>query len=211
MLSASQKASLTEAAHRYASHVEEAASYLAGRGIDRAAATGHLLGRVSDPMPNHERFEGMLCIPYVLHTGDVAGMKFRRIDGSDGVKYDSPPGQKARLYNAKTLAEGGPVALICEGELDAVAAEAHLGVPAVGSPGTTWMDWWSRCFGDFDRCIVVADHDAKDDGSDPGLKHAQKVRKSIEGAELVTPPAGLDLTDWLLRDGAETVREALGL
>jgi len=153
----------------------------------------------------------MLCIPYVLHTGDVVAMKFRRIDDSEGPKYDSPSGQTARLYNARTLAEGGPLALICEGELDAIAAEEHLGVPSVGTPGTTWMDWWARCFGDFDRVVVVADHDAKEDGSDPGLKHARKVQKTIEGAELVTPPAGHDMTSWINEYGVDAVRKGLGL
>lgn len=209
MLSPSLKASLNEAAARYSRDVAGAASYLAGRGLDEAAARSHHLGFVAEPVVGHERFEGMLAIPYMTPLGCVA-MKFRRIDGEDP-KYDSPSGQKARLYNAQTLGEGGPVALICEGELDAVAAEAHLGVPAVGSPGTTWLDHWSRCFGDFDRVVVVADHDAKDDGSDPGLKHAQKVRKSIEGADLVTPPAGLDLTDWINVHGVEAVRGGLGL
>lgn len=153
----------------------------------------------------------MLSIPYVAHNGDVLAMKFRRIDDSEGPKYDSPPSQKARLFNARSLAEGGAYAVICEGELDAIAGWS-IGIShIVSTPGTTWLDHWPRCFADFDRVLVVADHDAKEDGSDPGLKHAQKVKKTIEGAELVLPPAGLDLTDWIQRDGREAVLEAMGL
>jgi putative DNA primase/helicase len=151
----------------------------------------------------------MLSIPYLTFHGTVA-MKFRRVEG-DGPKYDSPPGQKARLFNAKALSEGGDLAIVCEGELDAVMAQGALGVPAVASPGTNWMDHWSRCFGDFDRVVVIADHDAKEDGSDPGMKHAQKVQKAIPGAELVLPPPGLDLTDWVAQNGVDEVRRAVGL
>lgn len=210
MLSPSVRASLTEAAHRYHRNVLAAASYLDGRGIAESAASSFLLGCVDDPIPGHERFVGMLSIPWLTPAG-VVGMKLRRIDGSEGPKYDSPPGQKARLFNAQALREGGDLAIICEGEFDAILGQSMLDVPCVATPGTTWLDHWSRCFGDFDRVVVIADHDSKEDGSDPGLKHAQKVQKAVSGAELVLPPPGLDLSDWLLRDGVEAVRKACGL
>jgi DNA primase len=206
--------SLAETAARYHQNVIGAASYLESRGLGPSDADSFLLGLVSDPAPGHERFAGMLSIPYVLHDGGVVGFKFRRIDGSEGPKYDSPAGQKARLYNARSLADGGPVAVVCEGELDAVAAQGAFSVPSVGVPGVSAWEGnphWARCFADFDRVLVVADHDAKEDGSDPGLKHAHRVVKDIPGAELVTPPPGHDLTSWLLQDGAEAVREACGL
>jgi phosphatidylethanolamine-binding protein (PEBP) family uncharacterized protein len=59
--------------------------------------------------------------------------------------------------------------------------------------------------------LVVADHDAKEDGSDPGLKHAHRVVKDIPGAELVTPPPGHDLTSWLIEYGVDAVAEGMGL
>lgn len=210
MLSPSVRASLTEATYRYNSDVAAAASYLEARGIDQIAAHGFLLGKVSDPIPGHERFTGMLSIPWLTPNGAV-GMKFRRIDGSEGPKYDSPPGQKARLFNAQSLRQGGDLAVVCEGEFDAIMGQSSLDVPCVATPGTTWLDHWSRCFGDFDRVVVIADHDAKEDGSDPGRKHAEKVHKAISGAELMLPPSGLDLSDWVLRDGPEAVRKAVGL
>jgi hypothetical protein len=136
----------------------------------------------------------MLSIPYLTHDGTVIGFKFRRMDDSTGPKYDSPAGQRAHLYNARSLADGGSVALVCEGELDAIAAQGAFSVPSVGVPGvSTWAGnpHWARVFGDFDRVVVIADHDAKEDGSDPGLKHANRVTKDIPGAVLVTPPPGL--------------------
>lgn len=213
LLSSSQRASLTEAAHRYHANVLAAAFYLDGRGVAESQASSFLLGCVGDPITGHERFRGMLSIPYLCH-GSVVAMKFRRIEDSDGPKYDAPAGQHLRLYNAQSLAEGGEVAVVCEGELDAIAAAGALSVPSVGVPGTSAWDanpHWARCFGDFDRVVVIADNDVKESGDNPGMKLAQKIVKSVGGAELVAPPAGLDLTDWLLRDGADAVRKAVGV
>lgn len=209
--SLSQIRLLTQAAHRYHEALDETTlSYLAERGIDLDAVTGHRLGKVSEPATGHERFEGMLSIPYVSGTGDVIAFKFRRMD-DQLPKYDSPSGQKAHLFNARCLISGGDTALVCEGELDTIVASSWFEVPAVGTPGTTWLDHWSRCLSDFDRVLIVRDHDVKEDGSDPGKKHAEKVQKQIEGAEIVTPPPGHDLTSWVLAEGGEAVAERLGL
>lgn len=211
LLSPSQRKTLLEAVARYATHVDQAASYLVGRGIDRAAASRGLLGVCAEPAPGHERFTGMLSIPYLDAYGEPVAVKFRRLNDSDRPKYDAPSGQKARLYNARVCADGGPVVLVCEGEMSALIAQAQLGVPAVGTPGTQWFDHWGRCLADFDRKIVVADHDAKEDGSDPGLAHAKKVRKALGNAELFLPPEHMDLDEWIVSAGVDTVREALGL
>lgn len=210
MLSPSLSASLLEATERYSRSVAAAAFYLEGRGVTEQVALSFRLGVVSDPIPGHERFAGMLAIPYLTPRGVVA-MKFRRFDGTEGAKYDSPLGQKLRLFNAQSLASGGDVALICEGEFDTIAATSALGVPAVGTPGTNWFDHWPRCFGDFDRVVIVADNDKKEDESNPGVKHAQKIAKSISGAEVVLPPMGLDLSEWIQGHGVEAVRGALDI
>ena len=210
VLSASLKASLQEATQRYAQEVDSLGSYLEPRGVSHRAATGHLLGRVSDPIPGHEKFLGMMSIPYLTPAGTVA-MKFRRIDGSEGPKYDSPPGQKARLYNVMDLLEPAEVVAICEGELAALVFSDTLGIPTVGTPGTQWMEHWSRCFADYDRVLVVADHDVKDDGSSPGVKHAKAVVSKVPHAELVLPPAGEDPDSWIVNYGADAVRERLGI
>src|SRR5690348_7356086 len=178
MPAAGQRVSLTMRAQKYAARVEEAASYLAGRGIDQEAASSHLLGRVSDPEPQDERFRGALCIPYLTAQGDVIALKFRRMDDQTP-KYDGPAGQKQHLFNARALLDGGEVAALCEGELDAIVAQCVLGIPVVATPGTQWLPHWPRCFGGFDKVLVIADHDAKDDGTDPGRKHADKVVKEL--------------------------------
>jgi len=78
MLNAEQKALLTEAAERYAQHIDPLAqSYLQGRGISPEVASLFLLGSVVDPSVGHEHAVGMLSIPYITPSG-VIGIKFRR-------------------------------------------------------------------------------------------------------------------------------------
>ena len=215
MPAAGQRASLTTRAEKYAATVGAAASYLAARGIDQQAASSHLLGLVSDPEPQDERFRGWLSLPYVTAQGDVIAMKFRRLEG-EGNKYDGPAGQKQHLYEARSLKDGGEVAALCEGELDAIVAQKVLDIPCAATPGTQWLPHWPRCFSGFEKVLVIADHDAKDDGSDPGRKHAEKVVKElgkhVSTVELVLPPAGMDFTDWVKAVGEDVVRErVLGL
>jgi hypothetical protein len=215
LLSPSLKASLTEATERYAANVHLAASYLEGRGIGESAALSSRLGVVCDAIPGHERFAGWLSIPYVTDAGTVA-MKFRCIEAHDCKavgcqRYDAPAGQKTRLYNARVCAEGGDIGAVVEGEFKAIVCTDVLGIPAVSTNAGTWLDHWPRAMANFDRVLVIADNDFHEDGSNPGRKHAEKVQKTISGAELALPPLGVQLDDWVLRDGAEGVRKAIGL
>lgn len=219
VLEPSRRASLTGAVRRYETQLERAASYLERRGVTAEAAASFHLGVVSDPAPGHERFDGWLAFPYMTRTGPVA-IKFGCMEDHDHGehhhgKYDGPAGQSIRLYNAGILALGGEVCLIVEGEMDTIMASQELEVPTVGTWGTNWMAHYPRCFADFDRVVIVADNDLKEDKSNPGVKHARKVRESLQkasvDAEIILPPIGLDLSDWVLQEGTERVREALGL
>jgi hypothetical protein len=210
-LAESQRVFLERATAAYERDVDALGPFLVGRGITREAAVSARLGRVSEPEPGHERFAGMMSIPYVLPSGVVA-MKFRRLD--DGTpKYDGPSGQGARLYNAGVIASThSNIIAICEGELDALVCTSVVGVPGVGRPGGgTWLDHWSRCFADFERVLIVADNDDKEDGSNPGLKSAKAVQKRVPNSQIVLPPLGMDLGEWVLHDGADAVRKAMGL
>lgn len=220
-LSASQRNALAEAAHRYHNTVEDVAPYLAGRGLTKAHADSFLLGAVSDPMPGHERFRGMVSIPYLTPAG-VVGFKFRcpAVDHSckaeSHPKYDSPAGQQSRLYNVGALHGDSNVIAIVEGELKALICTAVVGVPAVGTPGTQWTKehpHFARVFADFEHVVVVADHDLNEDGRTDqgrGVGHAKKVAASL-GGRVVMPPPGLDLDEWVAKEGAEAVREGMGL
>lgn len=211
-LSVSQRNSLETATAKYEEGRDRLASYLASRGIDQAGASRLRLGFVSEAVPGHERFVGMMAIPYLTPAGPVA-IKFRNLDpDSLGPKYDGPSGQHARLYNVSALLDTTTdTAVICEGELDAAVCSVTVGVPAVGTPGTTWLDHFPRCFADFDRVLIVADNDNKADGSNPGLKHAKHVQSTISRSRIVMPPLGMDLGEWFLSAGADAVREGLGL
>lgn len=221
LLSVSLRNSLAEATDRYASNVEAAASFLAARGISREVALSYRLGVVSEPVAGHERFLGWLSIPYFTIGGTVA-LKFRCIREHDcGAehcqRYDAPAGQKARLFNARVCDEGGDIGAVVEGEFKAIAVTELLGIPAVSTSAGIWLDHWPRCMSNFDRVVVIADNDVKAPAKEgeapqnPGMKHAQKVRKSIEGADLLVPPPGLKIDDWINRDGVDAVREGLGL
>lgn len=214
MLSDLARSSLELAAQTYSESVDLAGYFLGNRGITEQAARGFHLGAVSadNALPGHERFIGMLCLPY-LSEGGVLALKFRHLDGDSRPKYDQPSGQTPRLYNVLALSKGADVVAVCEGELDAIVCESVLGIPAIGVPGASnWQSHWKRCFADVAEVIVVSDHDVKDDGSDPGLKHAKRVVSEIgSAARLVLPPAGCDLGEWVLSAGAEEVKEKMGV
>lgn len=215
LLSSVQKNSLEKATASYAASVDDLASYLVARGISKEAAFEQRLGCVSNPEPGHERFRGWLSIPY-LTPGGVVAMKFRCASDHDCravecQRYDAPAQQKTKLYNAGILAQGGEVCAVVEGEIKAIVTTHELGIPAVGTSAGVWLEHWSRCLADFDRVLVIADNDIKADGSNPGVRHAKKVLATLPQGELVTPPPGVDIDDWVLRDGADAVRERIGL
>lgn len=166
-------------------------------------------------MPGHEKVAGFMSIPYVVPSGVVA-MKFRCIADHNCKevgcqRYDQPAGQKVHLFNAGILATTkSDVVAVCEGELDAILCTHELGIPAVGTAAGTWLDHYPRCFADFEEVIVIADHDAKPDGSSPGIKHAKRVASTISRSRIVTPPVGMDLGEWVAAEGREAVLERIG-
>lgn len=208
MLSASLRDSLEKATATFEKNVGNLQSFLEPRGISLAAAEAFRLGYVSDEIPGYERFVGMMSLPYLTRAG-VVKLKFRRLVG-DGPKYDGPS-SPSRLYNVRAIETPGDRIAICEGELDALVCTTVVGVPAVGTPGTSFLDHWPRCFADYDEVLIVADNDEKDDGSNPGVKHAKSVSKKLPNSRIVMPPNGLDLNDWVLQHGVEAVQKAMGM
>lgn len=205
---------MQRAAELYAANVDQAADFLSARLLEREHATGALLGRVSEPaIPEHARFIGRLSIPFVTRSG-VVSIKFRCLEDHDckdvgHPKYDGLS-TGTRLYNVEALHSRGDRVGCTEGELDALVASHVLGLPSVGVPGIkNWKPHFGRCFADYDEVLVFAD---ADDDEDKGIKHAKRAVKEIgDAARLVLPPKGLDLTEWVQRDGVEAVRNACGL
>lgn len=210
-LSGSQRGSLERATASFQKNVDMLEAFLEPRGISREVAVQYRLGSGSDDYPGYERFAGWMSIPYLTPAGVVA-LKFRCVS-HDNCKeegcqrYDSPSGQKPRLYNAGALVRGGTVAAVVEGEFKALVVTEQLGVPAVATSAGSWSKHYGRCLADFDRVLVIADND------DAGMKHVKdKVLRDLPRGELRVPPKEHPkVDDWITEVGAETVRKAMGL
>ena len=203
---------LLEVVSRHSSNLDEATvKYLEGRGISEDTARAFSLGTVVDPHPGHEMFEGWLSIPYVSALGIYQCIKFRRLD--DGKpKYGQPIGQKLHIYNvADCLADKQYIA-ICEGELDAVVMSAEVGIPAVGIPGVAaWKPYYSKLFLGFDTVFVIGDNDDKEDGTNPGAEFSRRVAGEVLNSQIVQLPSGMDINEFYLANGPQSVRELLGV
>jgi len=180
-------------------------SYLASRGIDQDAVAGFRLGRVTDPDPVHERFEGRLSIPFITPTGVVA-MRFRCLEDHDcrelkHGKYEGVAGEPSRLFNVSALHSAMGAVGICEGELDAIVASVS-GMASVGVPGApTFKRFWYRLFDDFETVYVFGD------GDSAGRKFASELTANIRGARALPLPAGHDVSSYVLEFGSDSFRQ----
>jgi len=205
-LSVVQRKLLARAQETYASHLSEAEEYLAGRGIDLAAAHSAGLGVVRDPLPGHERLVGRLAIPYMTGAGCV-NMNFRCLkphsckDEKHG-KYQHWQGLSSNLYNVKALDSAGTAIAIAEGEIDALSSTL-AGIPCVGVPGATkWEDHWNLIFEDFTRVYVWQE------GDDAGKKFADRVVQETNAVR-VELPAGEDVNSIWTASGADALRQRI--
>lgn len=203
MLSQEVKKLLTETAHRYHEALNvETVSYLRERGITKEAAGTFLLGTVSDPAPGHEHAVGCLAIPYRTPSG-VVGIKFRRTDGGTP-KYIWPTGQKVGMFNVIDLHHGSSVIAICEGELDTLVMSALVGVPSVGVAGVSqWKPHFPKMFEGFDRVVIFADNDVKEDGRNPGMELAKRIKEDIEDAVVIQLPGNKDVNQVFIEEGKD--------
>lgn len=213
MPSDSQMKFLTEAAETYTlalpdSPVQE---YLEGRGIDLSSSAMSRLGYVDAPLPGHEAYRGMLCIPYWTVSGVVA-VKFRQIEDRPGPRYLWPAGQQSHLYNVQSCLTGRPYMVICEGELDTVVASSVCGLNAVGIAGVShWKPHHPRVLKHYRDVFVVVDNDDKEDGSNPGQDLAKRILSDIPYARNILLPRGMDISDFVLSHGRDALTSLLGL
>lgn len=207
MLSLELKQSLTEIAHRYHTALDvQTVSYLRTRGITKEAADTFLLGTVSDPAPGHEHAVGCLAIPYRTPTG-VVGIKFRRTDGGTP-KYIWPTGQKVGMFNVVDLHTTSNVLAICEGELDTLTMSALVGVPAVGIAGVNqWKPHFPIMLEGKDRVVIFADNDLKEDGRNPGMELAKRIKEDVDRAVIVNLPENKDVNQIFVEDGKDWLYE----
>jgi len=203
MLNAEQKALLTEAAKRYADNISpQAQSYLQGRGISPQVASTYLLGSVVEPSVGHEHALDMLSIPYITPSG-VVGIKFRRLD--DGTpKYLWPTGQKIGLFNVGDLHKESDTIAICEGEIDTIILSGCVGIPSVGVAGVSqWKAHFPKLFEPYNKVLIFADNDVKEDGRNPGQELAKRIKEDLPAAIVVGLPGNEDVNDLFMYHGAE--------
>ena len=209
MLSTEQKQSLTDTAGKYHQSInQETLSYLQSRGIEKDVVDMFLFGTVSNPAPGHEHAVGALSIPYITNSG-IVGIKFRKIDGTMP-KYIWPTGQKIGLYNVSDLMIDTETIAICEGELDTVIMSGLCDIPAVGIAGVTqWREWFPMMFEGYRSVYVFADNDVKEDGRNPGMELAKRIKEDISKAVVIQLPENKDVNDLYLSEGPEWFKDKI--
>lgn len=178
-----------------------AEEYLATRDLLPMAARFQL-GYVADPLPEHERYRGMLAIPYLRQNGhgkwSVVSIRFRCLEDhehSGHGRYNTVAGDKPRLYNAVDIVTNDDAICITEGETDCIAAKM-CDLPAVGIPGAqAWQPHFKEAFMGFETVWVLAD------GDTAGRSFAEKVAADLKNARVLQMPDGLDV---------DSVRTTLG-
>lgn len=162
---------------------------------------------MTDPIPEHQRMVGRLCIPYITDDGPV-GAAFRCIQAHDcqanqHPKYMKAKGSEVRLFGVQQIFLATDTLFLAEGELDSVIASDNMGMPCVGIPGASnWKSHWNGLFEDFERVIVLADNDKA------GQDLAKKANKEV-GAVAIFMPEDEDINSTYLRYGSKFIKDLL--
>lgn len=169
------------------------------------------LGYVESPISGHEKYRGMLTIPYRTAAG-LVGMRFKRVAGEGG-KAKAWEGLPTLPYDVGSLSRSGPL-FIVEGEPDRWAA-FECGLNAVGIPGVdAWKPTWSRLFRNFPDIRVLEQGDVNLlEGQN--VTAAQKLTRDIRASGVffstIEFPRLEDVNSMLIKDGKEAVREFVGM
>lgn len=184
--------------------MDDVAPYLVARGISRETAAMYRLGYVREPVRGDDEMVGRLSIPYIT-TGGVVDIRYRSVNASDGPKYLSRAGSKVHLFGVTALLKPSDYIVLCEGEIDCITLN-QIGVPAVGVPGANnWKDYWRLLLLDYSDVIVVCD------GDQAGRDFGRKVAERVDGATVVHLPDGTDVNDLYVREGAQAIKDKVGL
>jgi DNA primase len=151
-------------------------------------------------------------VPYFTAAGAV-DIKLRCTSTHDCKTVDCPKylpaiaGNGQHLYNAQVLIQTSDLAVITEGELDAVCVQHYCAVAAVAFPGTeSWNAnrHWRYCFEGIGEVLVIAD------GDEVGHKAATKVAESIGmSARVIDMPAKYDSNSYIQEKGANAFLELI--
>ena len=201
-LSPSQRETLEEATTSYQGAVtSDAARYLLHRGIEEATAVTFRLGVVVDPLPGHERYRGMLAIPYLHRDGHPVSMRFRRL-ASEGPKYLGLPEDPTRMFNTAAIYRAASEIHVTEGEFDAMILN-QIGLPAIAIPGATnWKYHYAVALAGFSRVWVWGDPD------EAGHEFVGTVSRAMRQARGVRLKHG-DVTDTYLQGGKSALLDLI--
>ncbi|MGW0895907.1 toprim domain-containing protein [Streptomyces goshikiensis] len=182
----------------------DAARYLLGRGIGREQAATYRLGVVGDrPFPGHEKYRGMLAIPYLDHSNEPLTVRFRCLQEHDHRafghgKYNTIKDDPPRMYGVGSVHKADSIIEVTEGELDRIILE-KLGLHAVAIPGASiWQGRHRRMLAGFNRVRVWGDPD------DAGAEFTARICRALRSAKGMRLSAG-DVTDTYVQQGAEAL------
>ncbi|WP_063740837.1 MULTISPECIES: hypothetical protein [unclassified Streptomyces] len=198
---------LEEATSAYqAALTADAARYLRARGIGPEEAATFRLGVVDDPLPGHERYRGMLCIPYLGHQGQPLTIRFRCLQNHNHRehghgKYNTIAGDPPRMYGVDSIHAAGDEIHLTEGEFDRMI-HRKIGWHSVAVPGVEmWFARHRRMLAGFSRVWVWSDPD------EAGSKLTTTVCRSLRSAKPVRLRTG-DVTETYLAGGAQALYDA---
>ncbi|WP_372411831.1 toprim domain-containing protein [Streptomyces luteireticuli] len=186
---------------------EDAARYLADRGLGPAEVATSRLGVVTDPFPGHERYRGMLAIPYLDHRQQPLTIRFRCLQEHDHRdhghgKYATLPEDSPRMYGVDSIHAAGDEIHLTEGELDR-AILRKIGWHAVAAPGAEmFFARHHRMLAGFSRVWVWADPDGA------GAKFNNRVCRALRSAKGVRLRVG-DVTETYLHGGAQSLYDLI--
>ena len=206
----SQRETLEEAVTSYQQAVSPAvARYLLERGIEEQAAATFRLGVVEDPAPGHDRFRGMLAIPYLHRSGYPLTIRFRCLRDQEHDcrdyfhgKYNGLKDEPTRIFNTTALFQAESEIHVTEGELDAIILN-QIGLPAIAVPGAhNWKYHYTVVLAGYSRVWVWGDDD------EAGHEFVGKVTRACRQARGVRIKGG-DVTDLYLRGGASALLDLI--
>jgi DNA primase len=184
------------------------ARYLLDRGIGREEAVTHRLGVVGDhPFPGHERFRGMLAIPYLDRNGSPLTIRFRCLEDHDHRahfhgKYNTITDDPPRMYGIDSVHQAGDTIDVAEGELDRIILR-KIGLHAVAIPGASiWQSRHRRMLAGFNRVRVWGDPD------DAGAQFTARICRALRSAKGVRLQDG-DVTETYMQGGAQALLDLI--
>ncbi|MBM7771943.1 hypothetical protein JOD54_002147 [Actinokineospora baliensis] len=212
--SAVRRRFLAEATGRYHASLpgSPGEEHLATRGLlapsiaDKTAT--YRLGYVSDPLPGHEPYRGMLAIPYLRvspgREWSVVSIRFRCLDDACSHeyhgKYNTVAGDRPRIYNTLEIIRNDEQIAVTEGEIDAITATIS-GVPAIGIPGAgSWKSVFREPLLGYELVLILAD------GDQAGIKFANTVAADLPNGVIIRMADGEDVNSTVVKNGAGELR-----